>query len=74
MAYVVDVLYFKQTDDGVIVIEMAIASVDSIENLILYLFKSPFAWYKLFKKSRRKNLFLEFYHHGLEWKSVTYDF
>ena len=74
MAYVVDVLYFKQTDDGLIVKEMAIASVNSIENPKVYLFKPPFAWYKLSKKCRRKNLFLELYHHGLEWKSGTYEF
>ena len=74
MAYVVDVLYFNQTDDGLIVKEMAVGSVNTIENPKVYLFKPPFSWSKLSKKSRRKNLFLELYHHGLEWKSGIYEF
>ena len=74
MAYAVDVLYFKERDDGLTIKEMAIASVDSVENQKLYLFKPPFAWYKLSKNFRRKNLFLELYHHGLDWKSGTLEF
>ena len=74
MAYAVDVLYFKQRDDGLIIREIAIASVDSVENPKLYLYKPPFAWYKLSKKFRRKSLFLELYHHGLDYKSGTLEF
>ena len=74
MAFVVDVLYFKQKDDGLIIKEMAIVSTDSDENPKVYLFKPPFSWYKLSKECRRKNLFLELYHHGLDWKSGTLEF
>lgn len=74
MAYALDVLYFKHSDDVIIAKEMAIVSIYHEEKPTVSLFKPPFSWSRLSKSNRRENLYRELYEHGLDWKSGTLEF
>jgi len=74
MEYAVDMQGFTMPGKNYALKELAILPLNYDEEPLVRLFKPLFSWPRLTEKYKRQNLWLELYHHGLEWNSGDLDY